>query len=74
MGFLPPEAREAIGLDWSDAQERRLRLLGLVARAVVPALPERLRYLPLAREARRAHRAGNTHRAGHAHRAGRPAR
>ncbi|URN17653.1 MULTISPECIES: oxygenase MpaB family protein [Streptomyces] len=64
VGFLPPEAREAIGLDWSDAQERRLRLLGLVARAVVPALPERLRYLPLAREARRAHRAGNTHRAG----------
>ncbi|MCP9985695.1 DUF2236 domain-containing protein [Streptomyces sudanensis] len=74
VGFLPPEAREAIGLDWSDAQERRLRLLGLVARAVVPALPERLRYLPLAREARRAHRAGNAHRAGHAHRAGRPAR
>ncbi|GGQ19167.1 oxygenase MpaB family protein [Streptomyces roseolilacinus] len=65
VGFLPPEAREAIGLEWSDAQERRLRLLARVVRAVVPALPERLRYLPRAREARRAHRLS---------RAGRPAR
>ncbi|MDT9686159.1 oxygenase MpaB family protein [Streptomyces sp. TRM76323] len=55
-GFLPPEAREAIGVEWSDAQERALRRLARVVRAVVPALPERLRYLPLAREARRAHR------------------
>ncbi|URM89008.1 DUF2236 domain-containing protein [Streptomyces sp. MRC013] len=64
-GFLPPEAREAVGLDWSDAQERRLRLPARGVRAVVPALPERLRYLPLARDARRAHRSG---------RAARPAR
>ncbi|MCS0637994.1 DUF2236 domain-containing protein [Streptomyces sp. LP05-1] len=55
-GFLPPDAREALGLDWSDAQERRLRAIGRVVRAVVPLLPERLRYLPLARRARRAHR------------------
>ncbi|MFV2119363.1 oxygenase MpaB family protein [Streptomyces sp. Act-28] len=64
-GFLPPEAREAIGVEWTAAQERKLRLLGRVVRAVVPALPERLRYLPLARRARRAHRLS---------RAGRPAR
>ncbi|WP_175410887.1 oxygenase MpaB family protein [Streptomyces sp. TRM64462] len=56
VGFLPPEAREAIGLEWTDAQERTLRRLSRVVRAVVPALPERLRYLPLAREARRRYR------------------
>ncbi|MFF8382735.1 oxygenase MpaB family protein [Streptomyces kanasensis] len=58
VGFMPPDAREAIGLEWSPAQERRLRRLSRVVRAVVPALPERLRYLPLARRARRAHRRG----------------
>ncbi|WP_052411425.1 oxygenase MpaB family protein [Streptomyces sp. NRRL S-118] len=56
IGFLPPDARAAIGLEWTDAQERALRRFGRVVRAVVPALPERLRYLPLAREARRRHR------------------
>ncbi|WOI61456.1 oxygenase MpaB family protein [Streptomyces fradiae] len=65
-GFLPPEAREALGVEWTAAQERKLRLLGRVVRAVVPALPERLRYLPLARRARAAHRANL--------RPGRPAR
>ncbi|MGA5406648.1 oxygenase MpaB family protein [Streptomyces lavendulocolor] len=57
IGLMPPDAREAIGLEWTEDQERALRRLGLVVRAVVPALPERLRYLPLAREARREHRA-----------------
>jgi uncharacterized protein (DUF2236 family) len=52
IGLMPPDAREAIGLPWTDAQERRLRRVGRVVRAVVPVLPERLRYLPLAREAR----------------------
>ncbi|MFF9867201.1 oxygenase MpaB family protein [Streptomyces sp. NPDC013953] len=56
IGFMPPDARAAIGLEWTDAQERALRRFGRVVRAVVPALPERLRYLPLAREARRRHR------------------
>ncbi|MGJ7415583.1 oxygenase MpaB family protein [Streptomyces cinereoruber] len=55
-GFMPPDAREAIGLEWTDAQERTLRRLCRVLRAVVPVLPERLRYLPLAGEARRAAR------------------
>ncbi|MFJ9811837.1 oxygenase MpaB family protein [Streptomyces sp. NPDC101158] len=52
VGLVPPDAREAIGLEWTDAQERRLRRFTRVVRAVVPVLPERLRYLPLARKAR----------------------
>ncbi|WP_393062757.1 oxygenase MpaB family protein [Streptomyces sp. LN549] len=56
VGLMPPDAREAIGLEWTDAQERRLRLFCAVVRVVVPVLPERLRYLPRARRARAAHR------------------
>lgn len=56
IGLMPPDAREAIGLEWTDEQERRLRRFARVVRAVVPVLPERLRYLPPAREARRAAR------------------
>ncbi|MFD4475531.1 oxygenase MpaB family protein [Streptomyces sp. NPDC058471] len=55
IGLMPPDARAAIGLPWTDAQERRLCRLGRVIRTVTPRLPERLRYLPLARRAR-AHR------------------
>ncbi|MFI8006328.1 oxygenase MpaB family protein [Streptomyces sp. NPDC086010] len=58
VGLMPPDAREAIGLDWTPRQERRLRRFGAVVRAVVPLLPERLRYLPRARSARAAWRAG----------------
>lgn len=57
VGLMPPDAREAIGLEWTDAQERALRRFCAVVRVVVPALPERLRYLPRARRARAAHRA-----------------
>ncbi|MFF8837199.1 oxygenase MpaB family protein [Streptomyces sp. NPDC015130] len=56
VGLMPPDAREAIGLEWTDAQERALRRFARVVRTVVPVLPERLRYLPLARQARRAAR------------------
>ncbi|MFE7587498.1 oxygenase MpaB family protein [Streptomyces gardneri] len=56
VGLMPPDAREAIGLEWTDAQERALRRFARVVRAVVPVLPERLRYLPLARTAREAAR------------------
>ncbi|MDW6058834.1 oxygenase MpaB family protein [Streptomyces sp. FXJ1.4098] len=52
VGLIPPDARRAIGLPWSAAQERRLRRFGRAVSVVVPLLPERLRYLPLAREAR----------------------
>ncbi|MFK0290426.1 oxygenase MpaB family protein [Streptomyces sp. NPDC090442] len=57
IGLMPPDARHAIGLPWTDAQERRLRRLGLVVRLVVPVLPERVRFLPAARRARREYRA-----------------
>ncbi|MFF2329422.1 MULTISPECIES: oxygenase MpaB family protein [unclassified Streptomyces] len=56
IGLMPPDARAAIGLEWTDAQERRLRRFCGVVRRVVPVLPERLRYLPYARRARAAHR------------------
>ncbi len=54
IGLMPPEARQAIGLDWTEAQERALIRFGRGVRAVVPLLPGRLRWFPLAREARRA--------------------
>ncbi|MET9319727.1 oxygenase MpaB family protein [Streptomyces sp. NPDC003038] len=52
VGYMPPEARAAIGLEWSPAQERRLRWFSTAVRLLVPLLPERLRYLPIARAAR----------------------
>ncbi|WP_030847268.1 oxygenase MpaB family protein [Streptomyces sp. NRRL F-4474] len=57
-GYMPPEARAAIGLEWSPAQERRLRRFSTAFRLLVPLLPERLRYLPIAYRARAAWHAG----------------
>lgn len=66
VGLMPPEAREAIGLNWTAEQERALRRFGRVVRIVVPLLPERLRYLPLARQARReVRRAGRLRSSAH---------
>ncbi|MEU5299597.1 oxygenase MpaB family protein [Streptomyces noursei] len=56
IGLMPPDARRAIGLPWTAAQERRLRRLGLAVRLMMPVLPERLRFMPIARRARRKHR------------------
>ncbi|MFI8192388.1 oxygenase MpaB family protein [Streptomyces sp. NPDC085946] len=56
VGLLPPIARDRLGLTWTARDERRLRRLGGVVRTVVPLLPERLRYLPVARRARAARR------------------
>ncbi|WP_198540175.1 oxygenase MpaB family protein, partial [Streptomyces sp. CT34] len=64
VGLMPPDARQAIGLEWTDEQERRLRRFGRVVRIVVPLLPERLRFMPPARRARRAHRAAHRERGG----------
>jgi uncharacterized protein (DUF2236 family) len=61
VGFLPPDAREVLGLDWSPRQERRLAAACRLVRTVVPLLPERLRYLPYAYRARKAHRAPRAH-------------
>ncbi|MFF8267996.1 oxygenase MpaB family protein [Streptomyces sp. NPDC016562] len=52
VGYMPPEARAVLGLEWSPAQERRLRWFSTALRLLVPLLPERLRYLPIARAAR----------------------
>ncbi len=51
-GYMPPEARAAIGLEWTPAQERRLRRFSTAVRLLVPLLPERLRYLPIPGAAR----------------------
>ncbi|MET9385867.1 oxygenase MpaB family protein [Streptomyces sp. NPDC002928] len=55
-GLLPPTVRDRLGLPWTACDERRLRHLCAAVRTLLPLLPERLRYLPLAREARRAAR------------------
>ncbi|MZD09521.1 DUF2236 domain-containing protein [Streptomyces sp. SID5785] len=52
VGLLPPEARGALGLDWSARDERVLRRVAVPVRWIVPRLPERLRYLGVARQAR----------------------
>ncbi|MFD9004594.1 oxygenase MpaB family protein [Streptomyces sp. NPDC059582] len=54
IGLLPPAVREQLGLAWTSRNERVLRRFCAVVRTVVPLLPERLRYLPVARAARRA--------------------
>lgn len=48
-GTLPPVARERLGLEWSDRDERRLRALARIVRTVWPYVPHGLRYLPRAR-------------------------
>ena len=53
VGTVPEVARQKLGVIWTASQERQLRLLGRVVRFVVPRLPERLRYFPIAYEARR---------------------
>lgn len=57
VGTLPPKAREILGLTWTARDEKALRRLGFVVGRLVPLLPERLRYLPIAYEARRVERA-----------------
>jgi uncharacterized protein (DUF2236 family) len=57
IGTLPPKARELLGLDWTARDEKVLRRLGFVIGRLVPLLPERLRYFPIAYEARRVVRA-----------------
>jgi uncharacterized protein (DUF2236 family) len=56
VGTLPPAAREKLGLRWTRSQELQLRALGRFVGFTVPLLPERLRYFPIAYEARRLER------------------
>lgn len=57
VGTLPPAARAKLGLTWSAFDERRLRAIGTLAGRLNAALPERVKYLEIALEARRAQRA-----------------
>lgn len=54
--FMPPRARETLGLTWTARDERRLRLLIGVVRRTWPLMPERVRYLPRAHQSIRAAR------------------
>ncbi|WP_067572828.1 oxygenase MpaB family protein [Nocardia acidivorans] len=56
VGTTPEVIREKLGLTWTSSDERRLRALGWVIGRTVPVLPERIRYFPIAYEARRLER------------------
>jgi uncharacterized protein (DUF2236 family) len=56
VGTTPESARRKLGLTWTAADERKLRALGWLIGRTVPLLPERLRYFPIAYEARRLER------------------
>jgi len=56
VGTLPQAARAELGLAWTAADEHRLRTVGALFSRVLPHLPERLRYTPLAHQARRTSR------------------
>ncbi|MBB5083434.1 oxygenase MpaB family protein [Nonomuraea endophytica] len=62
VGTLPPAVRATLGLTWTARDERRLGRIGRLVALVTPRLPERLRYMPLAYQARRTAR---THPARH---------
>lgn len=56
VGTTPESIRDRLGLEWTARDERTLRALGWVIGRTVPALPERVRYFPIAYEARRLER------------------
>jgi uncharacterized protein (DUF2236 family) len=56
VGTTPKHARDLLGLEWTEADERKLVRIGWVVARVTPLLPERLRYLPIAYEARKLER------------------
>ncbi|MEV0245582.1 oxygenase MpaB family protein [Nocardia sp. NPDC050712] len=56
VGTTPEPARRKLGLSWSEADERKLQAVGWMIARLVPLLPERVRYFPIAYEARRLER------------------
>jgi uncharacterized protein (DUF2236 family) len=56
IGTTPAGARQKLGVDWTAADEVKLRILGKAVSHAVPLLPERLRYFPIAYEARQLER------------------
>ena len=57
VGLMPAAARETLGLRWTDEDRRRLHALGRVLAYANTAVPEPLKYMPIAYRARRAARA-----------------
>jgi uncharacterized protein (DUF2236 family) len=53
LGMIPPSARATLGVRWGRWQDFQLRAFGRVVGKVVPLLPERIRYFPIAYEARK---------------------
>jgi len=56
VGTTPQVARDKLGLSWTATDEATLRALGWLIGRGVPLLPERVRYFPIAYEARRLER------------------
>ncbi|WP_280511069.1 oxygenase MpaB family protein [Nocardia farcinica] len=56
VGTTPEPARRKLGLTWTESDERKLRVLGWFIARLVPLLPERVRYFPIAYEARKLER------------------
>ncbi|MTE16118.1 oxygenase MpaB family protein [Nocardia aurantiaca] len=56
VGTTPGVIRDRLGLEWTAKDERALRVLGWLIGRTVPRLPERVRYFPIAYEARRLER------------------
>jgi uncharacterized protein (DUF2236 family) len=55
-GTTAESARRKLEIEWTPADELTLRVLGRVVAHTVPLLPERLRYFPIAYEARQLER------------------
>jgi len=56
IGTIPESARRKLGVKWTASDELMLRAFGKAVAYAVPLLPERLRYFPIAYEARRLER------------------
>ncbi len=56
VGTTPAVARDKLGLTWTTTDQAIMRVLGSIIGRTVPLLPERLRYFPIAYEARRLER------------------
>ncbi|WP_067822834.1 oxygenase MpaB family protein [Nocardia inohanensis] len=56
VGTTPEVIRRKLELEWTARDERTLRALGWVIGRAVPKLPERVRYFPIAYEARKVER------------------
>ncbi|MEC3915868.1 oxygenase MpaB family protein [Nocardia sp. CDC160] len=56
VGTTPNIVRDKLGLEWTANDERTLRVLGWLIGRTIPMLPERIRYFPIAYEARKLER------------------